>query len=152
MKQINEPEKKNRESSVRWQGRTIEQFGYALNLVLGLSIAGIGYETTLILNKEVECIGWQNSLIVISLLALVVSAGNALWCVVTRLRNFRLTADIARNREDGASAIELQPLRTKSTDLGNFTWTLFWYQIWSFAIGVLLLVVAVASGFWVQEG
>ncbi len=71
MNQIDEP-KKNRESSVRWQGRTIEQFGYALNLVLGLSIAGIGYETTLILNKEIEREGWQNGLLAISLLALVI--------------------------------------------------------------------------------
>ena len=145
MEPTDEPKKKNRESSVRWQGRTIEQFGYSLNLVLGLSIAGIGYETTLILNKEIERAGWQNCLLAISLLSLVVSVGAALWCIVTRLRNFRLTAQIARNREDGASVLELQPDRTKSTDLGNFTWTLFWWQIGSFSVGVIVLILVVAG-------
>jgi hypothetical protein len=143
MEPTDEPKKKNRESSVRWQGRTIQQFGYSLNLVLGLSIAGIGYETTLILNKEIA--GWQNCLLAISLLSLVVSVGVALWGVVTRLRNFRLTAQIAKNREDGASDLKLQPDRTKSTDLGNFTWTLFWWQIGSFSVGVIVLILVVAG-------
>ena len=143
MEQQSESKKKNRESSIRWQGRTIRQFGYALNLVLGLSIAGVGYETTLILNHELERSGYQNCLLSISLIVLSLSVGVALWCVVTRLRNFRNTAEIARKREDGASDIELQPLRTKTNNLGEFTWTLFWWQIWSFAIGVLLLVVVV---------
>lgn len=144
MEQPNEPKKKNRESSNRWQGRTIEQFGYALNLVLGLTIASIGYETTIILNKEMERADWQNCLLAISLLALVLSVAVALWCIVTRLRNFRITAEIARKREDGESDIKLQPLRTKASDFGEFTWILFWWQIWSFAIGVLLLMALVA--------
>lgn len=145
MEPTDEPKKKNRESSVRWQGRTIEQFGYSLNLVLGLCIAGIGYETTLILNKEIERAGWQNCLLAMSLLSWVISVGAALWCVVTRLQNFRLTAQIARNREDGASALELQPDRKKLTDLDNFTWTLFWWQIGSFSVGVIVLILVVAG-------
>ena len=144
-KSENQPTKKNRESSIRWQGRTIEQFGYALNLILGLAIAGIGYEITLILNKEIERAIWQNCLLSISLLVFVLSAGVALWCVVTRLRNFRATAKTARQREDGASDIELQPLRAKTKSLDELTWTLFWWQISSFAIGVFLLVVVVAG-------
>jgi hypothetical protein len=145
MEQSNKPEKKNRKSSIRWQGRTIEQFGYALNLVLGLAIAGMGYEITLILNKEIERASWQNCLLSISLLVLLLSVGAALWCIVTRLRNFRITAEIARKREDGETDIKLQPLRTKSDDFGVFTWMLFWWQIWSFAIGVILLIVVVTG-------
>ena len=147
MEELTDQEKKDRESSIRWQGRTIEQFGYVLNLVLGLSVAGIGYEGTLVLNKQLERAGWQNTLLAISLLALALSIAAALWCVISRLRNFRITAEIARKREDGASAIELQPLRTKSDELGEFTWTLFWWQIWSFALGILLLVAAAAGAF-----
>jgi hypothetical protein len=145
MTDLDEPKKKNRESSIRWQGRTIEQFGYSLNLILGLSVAGIGYESTLFLNKELERSGWQNCLLAISLIALVLSTAVALWCVVSRLRNFRATAETARRREDGVSPVELKPLRKISNDLGEFTWTLFWWQIWSFAVGVLLLVVVLAG-------
>lgn len=147
MEQSSQSKKKNRESSIRWQGRTIEQFGYALNLVLGLAVAGIGYETTVILNKVMERAGWQNCLLTISFLALVLSVGVALWCIVTRLRNFRLTAEIARKREDGEANVNLQPLRTKSNDFDEFTWTLFWWQIWSFALGVILLIAVVVGSF-----
>ncbi|MBL3529649.1 MAG: hypothetical protein JMN27_18320 [gamma proteobacterium endosymbiont of Lamellibrachia anaximandri] len=114
---------------------------------MGLSIAGIGYESTLFLNKELERSGWQTCLLAISLLALVVSAAAAIWCVISRLRNFRTTAEVARKREDGETATELQPLRTKSNELGEFIWTLFWWQIWSFALGILFLVVVVAGAF-----
>jgi hypothetical protein len=138
-------DKKNRDSSIRWQGRTIEQFGYAQNLILGLGIASIGYEITLILNKDIERVTWQNCLLSISLLSFVISAGAAILCVVTRLRNFRNTADIARKREDDATKEELYPLRTKSKELGEFTWTLLWWQISAFSTGVLSLVIVFAG-------
>ena len=144
---MGQPEKKNRESSIRWQGRTIEQFGYALNLILGLAVASIGYETSLVLNKELDRVCWQNCVLFLSLLALVLSVAVALWCIITRLRNFRLTAEIARKREDDETDVSLQPLRQKSKNLDHFTWVLFWWQIWSFAIGVLLLMVIVVSYF-----
>ena len=136
--------KKNRESSIRWQGRTIEQFGYILNLVLGLSVAGIGYEINLILNDTNigrEC--WQSSFLAISLLLLVISVCAALWCVLTRLRDFRITAEIARQRENGISDLKLQPMRIKSKSFGDISWILLCWQIISFAVGVLFLVVVV---------
>ena len=142
--------KKNRESSIRWQGRTIEQFGYAINLVLGLSIAGIGYETNLILNVH-GSIGrgcWQDIFLVISFFALVLSACAALWCILTRLRDFRITAEIARLRENGAVNLELQFMRVKSKSFGDFSWILFCWQLSSFAVGIFLLFVVVMSSFF----
>lgn len=137
--------KKNRESSIRWQGRTIEQFGYAINLILGLSVAAIGLELSLVLNDRFSGSGWQNCLFAISLVALVLSAGVGLWGVVNRLRDFRATTETARKREDGASDLDLQPLRTLTKNLGERTWLLFWWQISAFGIGVLALVVAIAG-------
>lgn len=137
--------KKNRESSIRWQGRTIEQFGYALNLILGLSVAALGFELSLLLGDEFERVRWQNCLLVISLLSLLLSVAVGLWCVVNRLRDFRATAETARNREDMASALELQPLRTLTRTLGDRTWLLFWWQIAAFGIGILLLVFAIGG-------
>lgn len=139
--------KKNRESSIRWQGRTIEQFGYALNLILGLSVAAIGYELSLLLDEEFKRAGWQNCLFIISMLSLLLSVAVGLWCVVNRLLDFRATAETARNREDGASALELQPLRTLTCTLGKRTWLLFWWQIAAFGIGISLLVIAVGGAF-----
>lgn len=138
-------EKKNRESSIRWQGRTIEQFGYAINLILGLTIAAIGYELSLVLNEKFSGSGWQNCLFGISIVALALSAGVGLLGVVNRLRDFRATTETARKREDGASDLELQPLRTLTDKLGERTWLLFWWQVSAFGVGVLLLVVAIAG-------
>lgn len=139
--------KKNRESSIRWQGRTIEQLGYALNLLLGLGVAALGFEVSLILNKNFHHTGWQNCILSISLLALVLSVAVGLWCVLNRLHDFRATAETARKRENGASDIELQPLRTLTRTLGKRTWVLFKLQLWTFGLGVLLLVVAVTGSF-----
>jgi len=137
--------KKNRESSIRWQGRTIEQFGYAINLILSLSVAAIGFELSLVLNEKFSGSGWQNCLFGASIFALVLSAGVGLLGVVNRLRDFRATTETAWKREDGASDLDLQPLRTLTKSLGERTWLLFWWQISTFGIGVLLLVVVVAG-------
>ncbi len=140
-----EPTKKNRESSIRWQSRSIEQFGYALNLVLGLSVAAIGFELSLILGDELKNGGWKNCLFAISLLSLLLSVAVGLLCVVNRLRDFRATAETARQREDGASDLELQSLRTLTRKLGQKTWLLLWWQIATFGLGISLLVFAVGS-------
>ena len=137
--------KKNRESSIRWRSQTIEQFGYALNLILGLSVAAIGFELSLLLSKEFKWTGWQNCLFVISMLSLLLSVAVGLWCVVNRLRDFRATTKTARDREDGVSDLELQPLRTLTRTLGKGTWLLFWWQISAFGAGILLLVLAVGA-------
>lgn len=139
------PTKKDRESYIRWQGRTIEQFGYALNLILGLSVAALGYELSFLLDEEFKRVGWQNCLFVISLLFFLLSVAVGLWCVVNRLKDFRATAETAYNREDGASDLKLLPLRTLTCTLGKRTWLLFRWQIATFGIGVLLLVFAVGG-------
>jgi hypothetical protein len=138
-------EKQNRESSIRWQGRTIEQFGYALNLILGLSVAALGYELSFLLNKEFDRDCWQTVCSLISLLFLFLSIALGLWCVVNRLRDFRTTTETAYKRENGASELDLQPLRIVTQTLGKRTWLFFFGQIWTFGIGILLLILAVGG-------
>lgn len=136
---------KNRASSIRWQGRTIEQFGYALNLILGLSVAAMGFEVSLLLRSDFEKDGWQNWLFAASLLSLLLSTAVGLWCVVNRLHDFRTTTETARKRENGAPASELHALRSRSRNLGKRTWRLFWWQISAFGAGVFLLILAVGG-------
>lgn len=141
-----QPAIKNRESSIRWQGRTIEQFGYALNLILGLSVAVLGFESSLLLDETLnKWAGWQNCMLILSLLLMLLSVALGLACVINRLRDFRATTEIARNREDGASELELQPLRIFTRTLGERTWLLFRGQITTFSLGILLLVVAIGG-------
>jgi uncharacterized membrane protein YbhN (UPF0104 family) len=140
-----QPSKKDRESSIRWQGRTIEQFGYALNLILGLSVAALGYGLTFLLNDVIKRPEWQNCLLVLSMLSLLLSIAVGLFCVVNRLRDFRATTETARNREDGATPLELHSMRMLTRILGKRTWILFWWQITSFGVGIIILAFAVGS-------
>lgn len=140
-----QPIKINRDSSTRWQGRTIEQFGYALNLILGLSVAVLGYELSHLLDEKFKMTSWQHCLLIISTLTLLLSITGGLWCVVNRLRNFRATAVIARMREDGASDMDLQSLRGQTDALGKRAWQLLWWQIVTFGMGLLLLVIAIGG-------
>jgi hypothetical protein len=134
-----------RDSFSRWQARTIEQFGYALNLILTLSVAALGYELALLLNMNLGRLEWKKYLLVLSTLSLTLSVAAGLWCVINRLRDFRATAQTARRRQDGASEAELQPLRSLTRSLGQRTWLLFWWQISAFGAGILLLVIAMTG-------
>jgi hypothetical protein len=127
----------------RWQARTIEQLGYAINLILTLSVAALGYELALLLDEKVPRLDKHNCLLVLSISSFTLSIGAGIWCVINRLRDFRATAQTARRREQGASELELQPLRSLTDSLGKRTWLLFWWQIGAFGIGILLLVLAV---------
>src|SRR5690606_2534499 len=82
-------------SFVRWQSTTIAQLTYAVNLVLGFSVAALAFQITTLLNKEFNPVSWQKCAFSISLLALMASVGLGIWCVVNRLRDFRVTAKVA---------------------------------------------------------
>ena len=79
------------------------------------------------------------------MLLFLASIGIGILCVVNRLRDFRATMRAARLREDGKSEDEIKPYRTLYERLGQRTWRLFWWQIGTFAIGVLLMVLGVAA-------
>ena len=133
------------ESFVRWQGITISQLGYAVNLILGLAVAALGFVITLLLNKEFIPVSWMKCTFSVALLSLLASIGIGIWCVVNRLRDFRATKEVARKREKGATDSELQPLRDLSGRLGSKTWWLFWWQIGMFGAGIALTVVGIAG-------
>ena len=133
------------ESFVRWQGITISQLGYAVNLILGLAVAALGFVITLLLNKEFIPVSWMKCTFSVALLSLLASIGIGIWCVVNRLRDFRATKEVARKREKGATDSELQPLRDLSGMLGSKTWWLFWWQIGMFGAGIALTVVGIAG-------
>jgi hypothetical protein len=73
-------------------------------------------------------------------------------CVVNRLRDFRKTKDIARDRErwegekveDGEIDKRLHERREKVKRLGETTWAIFHWQIGTFYAGIVLQVFAFA--------
>jgi hypothetical protein len=73
----------------------------------------------------------------VSILALLVSTGFGICCVVNRLRDFRATTRAARMREDKEPDDKIQPYRDLYKKLGKWTWILFLWQIGAFGVGIL---------------
>jgi len=132
-------------SFVRWQSITIAQLTYAVNLTLGFAVATLAFQVTLLLDEKFLPVSWQKCGFSLSIILLLASVALGIWCVINRLRDFRATMQVARKREQGASESELQPLRDIFSAIGKKTWAIFWWQIGTFGIGVLLTVITVGA-------
>jgi uncharacterized membrane protein YbhN (UPF0104 family) len=132
-------------SFTRWQSITIAQLTYAINLVLAFSVTALGFQITILLDEKFNPVSWQKCAFLLSLVILLASVGLGIWCVINRLRDFRATTKVARMREKGKSDEEMQPYRALYENLGEKTWRLFWWQIGTFGVGVLLLVLGIAA-------
>jgi len=130
-------------SFIRWQSTTIAQLTYSVNLFIGLGAAALGFLVALLLNDAFAPAGIHRCAFVASLLAILLSLGFGIWCVINRLRDFRATEKAARLRERGEPDDKIQPYRDLYKRLGKATWTIFWWQIGTFGAGVLLMVIAV---------
>jgi hypothetical protein len=122
----------------RWQKIFIDQFGYAINLILTFAIATLGYCFALLKDRDFApgCPG--KSAMLLSIVALGVSAISGGSCVINRLWDFRGTAQRAHN-DVGA------PSQEKLRRMGEVTWTLFYIQILAFLVGVAALAVTFLS-------
>ncbi|MHB1245569.1 MAG: hypothetical protein ACYCZH_03950 [Sulfuriferula sp.] len=128
------------DSSVRWQEVTREHLGGLINLVLGLAAGLLAFESTLLLERKFTA-PCAFGLGLLAVVMLSVSVGFALWCAVNRLSDFRLTTQIARGKEKGAT--DLEEKRDESRLLGKTTWRLLKAQLWLFGLGAAAGAVAV---------
>lgn len=137
-------------SFVRWQAIALEQLGYAVGLILTFAGASLGFGFALAKDQNYTPTCWSKAFVIAGLSSLLLSLGLGVWCVINRLRDFRETRGIARDREEWErekipeSEINARlALRRSETDkLGKRSWRLFWWQIGTFASGVLSLTVA----------
>ena len=127
-------------SFVRWQEVAREHLGGLINLVLGLATGLLAFESTLLLEKKFTA-PCAFGLGLLALILLSISVGFALWCAVNRLSDFRLTAQIARGTDKGAT--DLKAKREESKSLGKTTWRLLKAQLWFFGVGAAAAAVAV---------
>jgi hypothetical protein len=140
------------ESFVRWQSATITQLGYAVNLFLGFAGASLGFALLFVKDQAFRPGFWSKLAIDSSIALLEGSLLLGVWCAITRLRDFRMTAAIARDRSDIQQNEEqigrrVTERRAESEKLGRWTWGLFYSQILAFACGVFLLIVTFAIAY-----
>lgn len=141
-----------RESFVRWQGIALKELGYSVNLLLASATASLGFGFSFVKESGFNPSFATRVVFGMSLLLLLVSVSVGLLCALNRLRDFRKTRDIARDREGwhhggiDESAIDtgLSQRRDEVEAIGRRTWGLFYGQLWCFVGGVLLLIVSLA--------
>lgn len=133
-------------SFTRWQSTTITQIGYAINLILGLATASLGFSLTLAKDREAlasSCAA--RHFLCLTVATLLTSIGAGIWCVLNRLRDFRETKNIARDKERGnLTEWEHDRRKAEADKLGELTWILFWWQLALFGCGIAILVATFA--------
>ncbi len=128
-----------RERFVRWQGITMQQLSYAINLFLTFTLASIGFILHLLIGATADLATWQFCLYGLALFFLVISGALGIACTIIRLKDFRTTTKIANPRIENHEKCEA---RLYAKWLGKITWCLFRFQVATFAVGVFLLIVA----------
>jgi hypothetical protein len=132
-------------SFVRWQTITVGQLTYAINLILGFSVAILGFQVTLLLSSNFTLVSWQKCAFGLSLLLLATSVFFGIMVVINRLRSFRATMRAARAREKDQSESIIEQHRSLYRRLDGRTWCLFWWQIGTFGAGVALTVISLVA-------
>lgn len=132
------------ERYVRWQGLRIGQLGLSVALCLSFTVATLGFSIGLLIQHASDIADE------FAKLSLILSVGCGLLAVLfgflvylTRLLDFRATAQVARHDADPKMAAAVNRWRKEYEDWGKWTWRLFWSQIIAFALQVLLLMLAV---------
>jgi hypothetical protein len=137
-----EVEQSSDASSVRWQQQAVAHLSFTINLFIGLATASLGlafgWMTT---SRSVS--GSARCLLLVGVSLMLVSLFSGCGATVSRLLDFRKTAQVARQREGSATSGELADLRKSTEKLGEATWRLFWLEIGSFLGAVVTLVTSV---------
>ena len=126
------------DAPIRWQNIAIAQLGYTVNLVLALTVATLGFEINLLTQKNelTEIEKW------VFLAAGIFLSGAfviGLLCVINRLRDFRITRNLAK--ESKGLSIEIDKMRKHSEWLGRLSWIFFWFQMVAFGLGVVSMTI-----------
>lgn len=134
-------------SFIRWQSTTIAQLTYAVNLILSFSVATLGFQVAILQNDNFVPVSLQKCAFSLSLLLVILSVVFGILCVINRLYDFRISAKVARMREDGKSDEEMQSRRMLCKNLGKKTWALFCLQIGTFSVGIIFLIITIIANF-----
>src|SRR5438309_11846590 len=115
---------------VRWRKTTRDQLGFTNNLILGFTLASLGFALAHAGRTNFAAHPCSRLALFIGVFLSLLSGSMGLWCSLNRLWDFRLTAQIVKNDDDGktesaASQIE----KEEAGRLGRRTWTLLYWQL-----------------------
>ena len=158
---MNEPTREH-EAFLRWQDIRRTHFSHTVNLVLTLTTATLAFAVNLTVAQKITATSPGKEAFSYSFGFLILGVAAGLACNVSRLLDFRYTANAARSREMearravGETLTEAQKNQaseatrnSKLADcLGTLTWCLLIAQLTAFFVGVLLMACAVRQTYW----
>jgi len=141
------------EPYTRWQGFRISQLGLCITLFLTFSVATLGFSVNLLVQPTFAitvCIA--KVLFLLSLVFGLLSVIFGSIACLTRLSDFRKTAQVARHRSNPSMATDVGRWKEEYRRMSRWTWTLFRCQLVAFAFQALLLVLTLGITYWPRLG
>jgi hypothetical protein len=132
------------ERFVRWQGYTISQLTFALNMFFGLAVGALAFSFTLVKDENFVLPPCPKFAFKIGIVSLCMAVFVSCAAVISRLFDFRYTARKVR-ADDKEEEEESAVYKYRSALLGRLTWKLFWIQVVTLSAGLLGVVVGVLS-------
>jgi hypothetical protein len=125
-----------------WQNIQITQFGFASNLIFGLATALIVYICEFVQNPDLHLNFIQKVLIWLAGFSSVLSVILGVFVVYNRLKDFRLTTDIVRNKSKKSKEM-LVADRLKADNYGSYSWFGLKIQVLSFLVSFVSVLIII---------
>jgi len=146
---------KDHEAHVRWQGITITQLGYVVNLLLSFSVATLGYVVNLIITGQIR----TDCELCVALCVVLAAIIAGVVTNFSRLQDFRYSARAARCRElkhrgklgeslsneKQATIAKYECSHYLAKCFGRVSWFAFWTQLIVFALSYPILIHALLA-------
>lgn len=134
---------------IRWQQLTQTQLSFTNNLILTITIGFIAFSVSVTGFKFPDkCPIFFLS--IFGYISLLISLLTGLLLTVNRLYDFRKTKDLIKykqkrfeNGKDKTIEFKISQLKFRIDLLGKRTWCLLHWQLWSFLIGLILILTSI---------
>jgi hypothetical protein len=137
----------NKEAMIRWQNHARESRTAVNSHFLAYSAGILAFQSSVLTDNDVQKINHAYIYILaggLAILSLIIGS----IVVLIRLRDARLTARVARYKDQGEAQETIEQLREKTNFLGKWTNRLIPLQVTVFSLSAISFIAWVVSSHW----
>jgi uncharacterized membrane protein YhaH (DUF805 family) len=135
------------ERFVRWQAELRQSLTGHVALIVAFSSGGLAFVGSILNDDHANFSGHASYVIIAAGVLFLVSLFLALLISCNRLIDVRKTLEILKDRKDEKPSETIQALRTRTKQLGKWTWTLVYSQLVAFAVASALFCAGIFLAF-----
>ena len=128
---------------IRWHSNLRKQVTFTNNLLLTISIGITGFIFNLLNNVSLNINCHNKQLIKVGLILTILSITLGVMANISRIIDFRYT--LKKIKKELEKETDLSKLKSMRKVFGNITWFLFYCQVLTLLIGIILLSVGLFS-------